>query len=77
MTIFGPDATARIASRALSQGTTPPGRRVHGTRLPVDTMPPPRKSAVHTLALGLVWLTMFSGFFVAFEPAPFDALLTH
>lgn len=75
MTGFGPDETARIASHALWQRTTPPGRRVHGARLVIETVPPERKSAVHTMALALVWLTMFSGFFVAFEPAPFDALL--
>lgn len=75
MTGFGPEETARIASHALWQRTTPPGRRVHGARLVIETVPPERKSAVHTMALALVWLTMFSGFFVAFEPAPFDALL--
>ena len=38
-------------------------------------VPEARKSEVHRLALMLVSLTIFSGFFVAFEPAPFDAMM--
>ena len=34
-----------------------------------------RKSAAHRIALALVWLAVFSGFFVVFEPAPFDAMM--
>lgn len=34
----------------------------------------PSKSAVHRIALALVWLTVASSFFVISEPAPFDAL---
>ena len=34
----------------------------------------PRRSAVHTLALGLVWLAVASGSIVFTEPAPTDAL---
>lgn len=33
------------------------------------------KSAAHRIALGLVWLAVFSGFFVIREPAPVDALM--
>ena len=38
-------------------------------------LPARAKSGVHILSLMAVWLTIFSGFFVAFEPAPVDALL--
>lgn len=34
----------------------------------------PAKSAVHRIALGVVWLTVALGFFVSTEPAPIDAL---
>ncbi len=74
MSRIGPDESARIASRALAQRTTA-GRRIPRAPFAVETTAPPRKSAVHRIALFFVWLTMFSGFFVTFEPAPFDALL--
>ena len=42
---------------------------------PGKTAQPRRMSAVHRLALLFVSLTVFSGFFVVFEPAPYDALM--
>lgn len=36
---------------------------------------PISKSAAHRIALALVWLAIFSGFFVVREPAPVDALM--
>lgn len=35
----------------------------------------PRRGIVHSLALALVWLAIFTSGFVAFEPAPTDALM--
>ncbi len=45
----------------------------YGMSHPSDLAPP--RSAVHTLALGLVWLAVFLGAFVATEPAPVDAMM--
>ena len=81
----GPDATARIAARALSRQAS--RRVVHGAVLNLPETAlwhtaagseadlQSRKSPVHRIALMMVWLTIFSGFFVVFEPAPFDAFL--
>ncbi|MFM9942716.1 MAG: O-antigen ligase family protein [Hyphomicrobiaceae bacterium] len=41
---------------------------------PALRRPGPR-SVAHVVSLALVWLTIFSGFFVVTEPAPFDALM--
>ena len=75
---FEPGETARIANAALARRTQ--RRVVHGA--PAGLLLPPgmqsaprRMSAVHRLALLFVSLTVFSGFFVVFEPAPYDALM--
>ena len=43
--------------------------------MPADPIAAAPRSAVHSASLFLVWLAVFAGFFVAFEPAPADALM--
>ena len=66
---------ARMAADAMAAAAS--GGMAHRSArgVPAAAAPPARKSAVHRLALMFVSLTIFSGFFVAFEPAPFDALM--
>ena len=49
------------------------------SRTTADFAPPPAdarpRSAVHVLALGLVWLTFATGSIVFAEPAPYDVLM--
>ncbi len=78
MSRFEPTETARIASGVMARRMRQ--RVVHGASFalsgPAFTQPDvvPR-GAVHRLALFLVSLTIFSGFFVVFEPAPYDAFM--
>ena len=76
---FAVDERARRASVAMAgamAGETPAGPMRHVQPWSQHgAVPAARKSGVHRLALILVSLTIFSGFFVAFEPAPFDAMM--
>lgn len=78
MSRFEPSETARIASGVMARRLRQ--RIVHSAPLelagPAFSEPDVRpRGAVHRLALLFVSLTIFSGFFVVFEPAPYDALM--
>ncbi len=78
MSRFEPSETARIATAVMARRMRQ--RVVHGASLaltgPAFRQPAERPiGAIHKLALFFVSLTIFSGFFVVFEPAPYDALM--